>query len=135
MTSSEISLIRRTFASVGSTGDFGMRFYTNLFHTAPSLKDLFKRVDIVHQASALTKALEGAVQMIDNPAELADSLAALGQRHHSYGVLPVHYDLVGRALINTLKETPGTKFSDEAESAWKSLFSFVRDSMLRDADC
>jgi hemoglobin-like flavoprotein len=55
---------------------------------------------------------------------------ALGERHGRYGVTDSHYDEVGAALIQTLREGLGEAFDEALESAWATAYAFLAERMI-----
>ena len=60
------------------------------------------------------------------------ALGALGQRHVGYGVHPMHYDTVGAALLWTLEQGLGPKFTPETRAAWAEAYE-VLASVMKEA--
>jgi len=129
MTSTQIQLIRETFAIVAPRARVAaLVFYKRLFDLDPSLRPLF-RDDIEGQAVKLMQMLAAAVRLLDKPQSLIPVLQDLGRRHVGYGVRDEHYDTVGQALLWMLGETLGTAFSAPAREAWASLYGIVATTM------
>ena len=49
-----------------------------------------------------------------------------------YGVQKEHYDVIGKALINTLKDGFKDQWNEELEKAWTDVFTIVKDTMIAD---
>lgn len=63
-----------------------------------------------------------------------EQLYELGRSHQRYGVTPKHFDLMGKALIQTLKKILGSKaFTETAEKSWKEIYSFMSMTMIQGA--
>jgi hemoglobin-like flavoprotein len=129
MTSTQIQLIRETFALVAPRARVAaLVFYQRLFELDPSLRPLF-REDIEEQAAKLMQMLAAAVRLLDKPDSLIPVLQELGRRHVRYGVRDEHYDTVGAALLWMLGETLGIEFTAAAGEAWTSLYTVVATTM------
>jgi hemoglobin-like flavoprotein len=63
-----------------------------------------------------------------------NTLHELGKRHGSYGALPAHYAIVGRALIETLSEALGGQFTDELKASWTRVYEKVSAAMIKGAE-
>lgn len=63
---------------------------------------------------------------------VADAVAKLGARHVKYGVKDKHYDIVGAALLFTLKQGLGDKFTPDTESAWTATYGLLA-GVMKDA--
>ena len=114
-------------AAVGAT------FYRRLFEMDPTLRPLFARVTMDDQIHKLVTMLDLVVHWLDLPERLVPVLKQLGERHFRYGVLDDHYTKVGAALLGTLEEELGDKFTPELRSAWTEAFLLISSLMRRGA--
>eukprot|EP00980_Cylindrotheca_fusiformis_P012808 scaffold3151_cov110-Cylindrotheca_fusiformis.AAC.6 len=108
---------------------FGPEFDGNgdeLFHSA-----VFKR-----HARGLVRMLDMVVNMIGPGLEPATKvLAKLGTRHITYGVLPAHYGIVGRALLHALETVLGPKkWTPAVERGWTQVYGFISTAMMAGAN-
>lgn len=107
-------------------------FYGKLFELAPEVKPLFKS-DIKDQGKKLMQMIGVAVAGLDNLGELTPAVAALGKRHVGYGVEDAHYNVVGEALLWTLGQGLGEKFTDEVKEAWTIVYTTLAGVMMEAA--
>jgi len=121
----QIARIRGGFAGIAADADrFTAAFYARLFELAPTLRDLFppdlsaQRAKLAHMLSMLTASL-------DRPLELRPALAALGERHRSYGVVTTDFRSVGQALLDTLAAHLGERFTVADRAAWTVLYGRI----------
>ncbi|MDA0813969.1 MAG: globin domain-containing protein [Verrucomicrobia bacterium] len=122
-------LIRKSFALLEEQGSVpALVFYRRLFEIDPSLRPLFKN-DIEALAEKLIEMLGSLISQLERTAVLEAELQLMGQRHATYGVLPQHYDTVGRALIHMLAETLHGEFTPEVREAWTSLYLIIAETM------
>lgn len=129
MTPRQIQLVRTTFVSIApSAKDVAARFYARLFEIAPTLRPLF-RGDLTEQGRKLMQMLGVAVAGLDRARELAPMLRELGRRHHGYGVRDHHYEIVAAALLWTLEQGLGERFTGEVRDAWTEAYRLVTDAM------
>ena len=72
-----------------------------------------------------------AVAGLRDPASLAPTLRALGAAHAKYGVVPVHFDVVGDALLWTLESAlhPQGRWTPATADAWAKAWTLVRSVM------
>lgn len=103
-------------------------FYDELFALDPSLRTLFKH-DMQTQGARLMRMIGTAVGQLGQLDTLVPVLQMLGQRHVGYGVRPVHYDIVGRALLSTLSKGLGPAFTVEVEAAWVEVYGVMASVM------
>ncbi|HET7063409.1 MAG TPA: globin domain-containing protein [Rudaea sp.] len=123
--SGEIARIRHGFSAVAANADrFTADFYERLFERAPTLRPLFPE-DLSSQRDKLKHMLVMLVASLDCPVALRPALAALGDRHRSYGVVKVDFIAVGQALIDTLDVHLGEQFGPTDRNAWTALYSRI----------
>ena len=130
MTPTQIQLLRQTWDEVAAMGaDAALLFYARLFEIDPTTRRLFAEADLTAQSNKLMTALAGVVQGLDHLEILLPTLEDLGRRHTGYGVTDAHYDSVGAALLWTLEQAMGARWSAEAELAWADAYGFIADVM------
>ena len=105
-----------------NSAQVGAIFYRRLFDIDPNLRPLFKDT-----------MLDLIVHWLDIPERLVPALKQLGARHHGYGVQDEHYNKVGAALLGTLEEGLGDKFTPDIRSAWTEAFVLISSLMRRGA--
>ncbi|WP_437677580.1 globin family protein [Sorangium sp. So ce131] len=128
-----IELVQWSWAKVMPISDAAAAlFYERLFALDPSVRPLFKN-DMAEQKKKLMQTLAVAVDGLNNLGKLVPVLQALGVRHHGYMVAEHHYDVVGEALLWTLREGLGDAFSSDIEAAWKEVYGVVADVMKKAA--
>ncbi|MGI9464942.1 MAG: globin domain-containing protein [Aestuariivirgaceae bacterium] len=132
MTPNQINLIQTTWAAIAPMADAAPGlFYQRLFEIDPTTKPLFAETDMDRQHAKLLDALSLVVDHADELGSLSAALEDLGRRHVGYGVEDHHYDSVGAALLWTLEQALGPKFTDEARVAWAEVFGLVATPMRR----
>jgi hemoglobin-like flavoprotein len=132
-TAQQIVLLRQTFSAIEAQSDIAaLVFYRNLFALDPSLRALF-HTSIELQGRKLMEALEFTTATLEDPKKLVPVLEAMGRRHVTYGTKQAHYDTVTRAMLQTLAETLGEKFTAPVAEAWKLALGFVCEAMQRGA--
>ncbi|MGK3997161.1 globin domain-containing protein [Sorangium sp. So ce1024] len=128
-----IDLVQRSWAKVMPISDAAAAlFYDRLFTLDPSVRPLFKN-DMNEQKKKLMQTLAVAVDGLNNLPKLVPVLQALGVRHHGYMVEDHHYDVVGEALLWTLREGLGDGFTRDVETAWTEVYGVIADVMKKAA--
>ncbi|AZQ12481.1 globin family protein [Shewanella khirikhana] len=129
LTEQQIKLIRQSFDLVRPiSDDAAALFYRNLFEIDPTLRPLFKD-DIRSQGRKLMAMLDAAVKGLERPDTLVPVLEDLARRHIKYGVKTTHFSPVGNALLYTLAEGLGDKFTPDTKAAWIAVLHLVSDVM------
>lgn len=130
----QIRLVQDSFKSVALIADEAAAlFYGRLFELDPQLRRLFKS-DPKEQGRKLMTMIGMAVRGLDNIAALVPVVKNLGRRHVGYGVMPAHFDVVGAALLWTLRQGLGPAFTSEVESAWTATYALLASTM-KEAAC
>ncbi|KAK7274937.1 hypothetical protein RIF29_16039 [Crotalaria pallida] len=107
------------------------RFFTLVVEIAPAAKDLFyflkgsneipqNNPDLQAHAGKVFKLVyEAAIQLQDKGEVATDAtLKNLGSVHVAKGVIEPHFEVVKKALLETIKEVVGNKWTDELGNAW-----------------
>jgi hemoglobin-like flavoprotein len=129
MTQQQRELISSTFAQVAPISDAAAElFYNRLFELDPSLRGMFTS-DLTEQGRKLMQMLAMIVAGLDRLDTLTPVVADLGRRHVSYDVRADHYPTVGAALIWTLEQGLGDRFTPEAREAWRAAFELLTTVM------
>ena len=127
-------LIAESWKSLSPNGAaVGAIFYRRLFEIDPTLRPMFSGVTMTDQIHKLVTMLDLVVHWLDLPERLVPVLKQLGERHAKYGVVEEHYGKFGTALLGTLEEGLGDKFTPELRSAWTEAFLLISSLMRRGA--
>lgn len=129
MTPHQIDLVQKSFAEVKPIAAAAAElFYDRLFTLDPSLRSMFKG-EMGKQGQMLMSMIGAAVGGLRNLETLAPVVRQLGARHVGYGVREEHYATVGSALLWTLEQGLGAKFTPEVRDAWASAYGLLSDVM------
>jgi hemoglobin-like flavoprotein len=131
LTQEEILLVKKTWrifraidpAVVGGT------FYAKLFIAHPGLRRLFPK-DMEPQYVKLMDMLNAVVSRLDRLHEISEEIAAMTERHVSYGVKPEHYAMVGDALLWTIEKGLGKDWTPSVKHAWTRAYNLLADRMV-----
>lgn len=104
-------------------------FYDRLFAIAPETRVMFED-DLAGQKRKLLDTLASLVGYLTHPDLLGGAITSLGQRHARYGVEPAHYGPAGEALLASLAELLGPRFTPEVRAAWTALYGHLSRAML-----
>jgi hemoglobin-like flavoprotein len=134
MTPERRQLVTESWKQLAPNGALvGHIFYRRLFEIDPSLRSMFTASLMDEQIRKLTTMLDLIVHWLDVPERLVPVLKQLGVRHSTYGVRDEHYAKVGSALMGTLEEGLGEKFTPELRGAWTEAFMLISSLMRRGA--
>jgi hemoglobin-like flavoprotein len=133
MTPDQIKAIQESFAKVAPISEqAAAMFYGRLFEIAPSVKPLFKG-DMTEQGRKLMATLAVVVNGLTNLETILPAASALAKRHVGYGVKPIHYPIVGEALLWTLERGLGADWTPELATAWGDAYGVLSDYMVSEA--
>jgi len=108
-------------------------FYARMFLSHPQLRDLFPiQMDV--QRARLLGAIVTAVQTLEDPERFEEYLRALGRDHRKFHVSAEHYDVVGSALVESLRVFAGQEWNLEYEQAWADAYAVIAKKMLAGAE-
>lgn len=122
-----IALVQETFALVEPAAT-AVTFYDRLFTLDPTLRSLFKH-DLDLQGVRFMAALQVAVGGLSEPEMMVTAVKQLGRRHAGFGVRPEHYHTFGEALIWTLEQQLGERWTPEIAAAWTEAYYLLAGLM------
>ncbi|MEL6266569.1 MAG: globin family protein [Pseudomonadota bacterium] len=126
----EIALVVESFHRILPISRLaGELFYARLFADAPHLQPLFKG-DMDRQGEKLMQVLGVIVAGLAEPERILAEARDLAARHVTYGVTPAHYAPVGEALIWTLAQGLGERFTPEIRAAWETTYAWIAETMV-----
>jgi hemoglobin-like flavoprotein len=129
MSPTQIELVQTSFDDVKPIAAVAAElFYNRLFTLDPSLRPLFKG-DMKRQGDLLMTMLAAAVRGLSNLEALAPVVRQMGARHAGYGVRAEHYQTVGAALLWTLEQGLGAKFTPAVREAWAATYELLAEVM------
>lgn len=120
-----------------NAGELGLKFFLRVFEIAPTAKKLFsflKDSDVpieknpklkAHAMTVFVMTCESAVQLrkAGKVVVKESSLKDLGATHFKYGIADEHYEVVGYALLETIKEALPEMWSPEMKEAWSEAYN------------
>lgn len=122
-------LVRESFDLVSpAAGLLARAFYRRLFEIAPETRAMFPG-DMAGLEARLVTALRLAVASLDRLDDIVPALRLLGASNRSRGMEPVHYGFLGEALLWTLANALGPRFTPECRDAWVAAFTVMAEVM------
>ncbi|MCW3087959.1 MAG: hemoglobin [Sediminibacterium sp.] len=135
MTQQQISIVKDSWklACKMDPHQIGHVFYSRLFLQMPSLRPMFKP-SMTDQYQKIVDTLSTIIERLGHLEELNEDIRQLALRHVAYGVQPVHYTLVGEALLWTLGKGLGEAWTDEMSTAWSECYGELSRTMIAAAN-
>jgi hemoglobin-like flavoprotein len=127
LTPEQAALVLATADAVFASGRFADRFYDRLFARAGTLA-LFP-ADLAALKLKFMNTLTSLLGSVQHPAMFGSILAHLGRQHRRFGVVPAHYGPVGEALLATLGDVLGERFTPAVGEAWAALYAEIARRM------
>lgn len=129
MTPGQIALVQESWKRLQPIADQAAElFYARLFGLEPSVRPLF-RGDRKEQGRKFMAMISLAVSALARPGSIAPAVRALGRRHAGYGVEERHHAVVEAALLWSLKQCLGARFTQETEHAWRAAYGVLATTM------
>jgi NAD(P)H-flavin reductase/hemoglobin-like flavoprotein len=126
--------LRESWDVVARYGDqVPLHFYSYLFVAHPETRDMFP-LSMAAQRDRLVGALAQVVANVDRVDELVPLLQQLGRDHRKFGVLAAHYAPVGEALLATLRQFLGERWSAELAAEWTGAYEVIANVMTQAAE-
>jgi hemoglobin-like flavoprotein len=134
MKSRQLALVRESFEQLRPIPRaFGIRFYERLFQLDSSLRPLFKG-DLENQAAMFSTALAMSVAGLGDDEYAPASIRELAARHNEYGIPESAYVTFGDALMSTLEESLGGRFTPGVKEAWEAAYETLASVMRQAAE-
>lgn len=130
LTKDEIAAIRESWLLVAARRkEAGLLFYEILFRKAPEVRPLFHTSPLI-QGRKLMDTLAAVVDAADRMETILPVVKELGRSHVGFGARPEHFDVVGAALLETLREICGARFDARSEAAWAKAYGAIAKVMI-----
>lgn len=137
MTPSQIRAVHNSYAKIEPIAQtVGEKFYNRLFAMAPETRKLFP-VDMSQQHLAFMNVVAQLVNLHlrslislpvtqqDNAEAAMPTMRKLGKEHAKWGVIPAHFGLMRKALMDTLDEMLDDNFTSDLREAWYGAFDVM----------
>jgi len=141
----EVELVQGSWKKAGNLGaqKVGVLLFKHIFEIAPEAlglfsfkdeKNLYESERLKSHAVKVVTTVGVAVEGLNKLDELVPVLKGIGLKHVGYGVQPAHYDVVGKALIMTLKAGLHTDLTPAHEAAWEKVYKILSTTMIAGAE-
>ncbi|WP_182201676.1 NO-inducible flavohemoprotein [Paraliobacillus salinarum] len=108
------------------------RFYELLFINHPELKNIFNQTNQRKgdQPQALANAVYAAAANIDQLENLIPVVKQIGHKHRSLNIKPEHYPIVGKNLLQAMKDVLKEAATEEIINAWAKAYGVIADVFI-----
>jgi len=133
MNAHQRALVKGTFEQIRPLPKgTGLKFYGRLFELDPSLRPLFGD-NLENQSAMFVTVLQGAVLGLVEEGFVPTVVRDLGARHERYRVEEPFYETFGEALLWTIGQLLGERFTPEVREAWSDAYETVAAAMKQSA--
>ena len=133
MLAAERELVKATLPAVKEHGGaITLLFYKELFAAHPELVPMFATGDQETgvQAQRLAAAILAYVGNIDRLDLLGPAVTGISRRHVQTQVLPEHYPIVGKHLLEAIHTVLGDAATPEILAAWGAAYGELSEIMI-----
>ncbi len=132
MTRNRIKLVQQTFEMILPIADTAaFLFYERFFALDPAVRPLFD-ADLAGQRQWLIQSLSLAVWQLEDPEKIVHLLRSAGGWRPDYPLQPIHYHLMSRAIVETLADCLGERFTADMHAAWEDALAGLTSLMLQE---
>ena len=128
-----IDIIKSTVPVLKTHGvEITTTFYRNMFEKNPEVKSLFNmdRQASGEQPKALAMSILAAAQNIDNLPAIMPVVNKIAEKHCNSNVQAEHYPIVGKHLLEAIKEVLGDAATDEIIDAWGKTYGVLAEVFI-----
>ena len=107
-------------------------FYKNMLEGHPELLNIFNHANQQkgRQQRALAQTVYAAAKYIDQLHVLLPAVRQIAHKHRSLMIKPEHYPIVGKYLLEAIKEVLGSAATDDIINAWAEAYGEIADIFI-----
>lgn len=123
-----INIIKSTIPALKEHGlTITTTFYKNMFEQNPEVAPLFNmdNQESGKQPKALAMTVLAAAENIEDLSKILPAVKKIGEAHCNCQVKAEHYPIVGKHLLNAIKEVLGDAATDEIIDAWAKAYRVI----------
>ncbi|HLQ72746.1 MAG TPA: NO-inducible flavohemoprotein [Bacillota bacterium] len=107
-------------------------FYKNMFNENPELLNIFNKTNQSRgkQQEALANMVYQAAVNIDRLESIIKDVSLVAHKHRALNILPEHYPIVGKHLLEAIKEVLGDAATEDIIAAWAETYGVLADVFI-----
>ncbi|WP_020006255.1 globin domain-containing protein [Salinicoccus albus] len=107
-------------------------FYKRMFEAHPEMLDIFNLTNqkVGDQPKALAMTVLAAAKNIDNLDAIVPAVKGIAHKHRALEVRPEHYPIVGKYLLEGIKEVLGDAATPEILDAWEAYYGKLAEIFI-----
>jgi nitric oxide dioxygenase len=108
-------------------------FYGKMFEEHPEMRNFFNQTNqkTGKQPIALAQTVYYFAQNLDNLDVMVPQMSRISSKHRAIQVKPEHYPIVGKYLIQAIKQYLGDKATPELMAAWQGLYDLIAATFIK----
>lgn len=130
-----IELVKSTVPAIREHGlTITKTFYKNMFERSPEIVPFFNMENQASgkQPKALAMTVLAAAENIDQLDKLLPAVERTAKVHCNCKVVPEQYPIIGRHLLEAIKEVLGDAVTDEVVEAWGKAYSVIAEVFIEE---
>lgn len=128
-----IQIVKSTAPVLAEHGEaITQHFYQQMFSQNPELLDIFNATNqkTGRQQHALATAVYAYAAHIDDLGALSAAVQRIAHKHASFNILPEHYPIVGKHLLEAVAHVLGDAATDEIVEAWTEAYGVLANIFI-----
>lgn len=158
LTPENLDIIRASLPAIREKGvAIVSTMYKNMFEAYPNIKSYFNQANqsfgedktrgsqieaftnqsfatnpkVGSQAVSLTQAIFSYAENIGKPIDIGPAVLHIAHKHASLHILPEHYPIVGKYLIEAMRDILGSEIAtDQVLNAWSQGYNFLANILI-----
>jgi len=133
LTEEQKKLVKSTASIMKDHGkEITTKFYRTLFNEHPEFRNFFNQTNqkTGKQPIALAQTVYYFAEHLDNLEVLRPQMARVSSKHRAILVKPEHYPIVGKYLVQAIKDYFGDKATPELMAAWQALYDLIAETYI-----
>jgi nitric oxide dioxygenase len=133
LTAEQKKLVQSTASIMKEHGkDITTKFYATLFNEHPEFRNFFNQTNqkTGKQPIALAQTVYYFAENLDNLEVMTPQMARISSKHRAILVKPEHYPIVGKYLMQAIKDYLGDKATPEMMAAWQALYNLIAETFI-----
>jgi len=134
LTAEQKKLVQSTASIMKQHGkEITTKFYSTMFAEHPEIRNFFNQTNqkTGKQPIALAQTVYYFAENLDNLEAMKPQMDRISSKHRAILVKPEHYPVVGKYLIQAIKEFLGDKATPELMAAWQALYDLIAATFMK----
>ncbi|CAF3423213.1 unnamed protein product [Rotaria sp. Silwood2] len=134
VTAEQKNLLQSNISVIKEHGkEITTKFYSTMFKEHPEMRNFFNQTNqkTGKQPMALAQTVYYFVEHLDNLDVMIPQMARISSKHRAITVKPEHYPIVGKYLLQAIKEYLGEKATPELMAAWQAVYDLIAATFMK----